>query len=142
LILGNNLLIYYETREQWEKYPPGKYHWQPAKSRISPLEGEYVARIPDTTRDNDKQIREGYTNKQTGGQGAGIRFYEYASSSEIEATKYQLAFISWRTKGITKMAKKEGIINPQENKRIIDKKCQEMGLANIDIRSYALTKIT
>src|SRR6266542_1613390 len=49
LILGENLLVFYETRREWETYSPEHLGWQPASSRISPLKGQYVARVPATT---------------------------------------------------------------------------------------------
>lgn len=131
LNLGENLLVLYETRYQWENYPPERYGWSPANSRIAPLGGQYVARVPDTIRDDHLQIRHGYVSKKTGGQGAGIRFYEYASEKDIEATKYQLSFLAWRTEGIFEMARQEGIENPEEIKSRVDQKCCDLGLADL-----------
>ncbi len=133
LNLGQNLLVLYEKRSHWLYYNPNKYSWKPATSRIAPLGGQYIARVPDTTSSKDSQIRHGYIDKDTGGQGAGIRVYEYASSEEIEATKYQLSFLAWRTEGIIDMARKEGISNPEECKNRIDEKCAEMGIADIKL---------
>jgi hypothetical protein len=72
-------------------------------------------------------------SKKTGGQGAGIRLYEYASGKDIEATKYQLSFLAWRTEGIFEMAKGEGIENPEEIKKRIDKKRYDLGLADLPL---------
>ena len=41
LKLGKNLLVFYETREQYKNYQIKK-SWKPATSRVSPLGGEYV----------------------------------------------------------------------------------------------------
>ncbi|MEZ4211235.1 MAG: BstXI family restriction endonuclease [Candidatus Paceibacterota bacterium] len=51
LRLGENCLVFYETRADWDKYNPSKLKWSPAESRISPLGGNYVARVPATTAD-------------------------------------------------------------------------------------------
>jgi len=131
LKLGQNLLVLYETRLHWNRYHPSQYGWQPANSRKPPLGGQYIARVPDTTSPDDSLERHGYISKDTGGQGAGIRVYEYASSEEIEATKYQLSFLAWRTEGIMDMAREEGILNPEECQKRIDEKCTEMGLADL-----------
>lgn len=133
LTLGENLLVLYETRPHWNHYPPSQYGWVAANSRKAPLTGQYIARVPDTTSDNDSIERHGYINKDTGGQGAGIRVYEYASSQEIEATRYQLSFLVWRTEGILDMARQENISNPEECKAKIEVKCREMGLDNLQL---------
>lgn len=49
LSLGQNALVFYETREQWQANNPAGLKWKPAKRRTSPLDGNYVARIPATT---------------------------------------------------------------------------------------------
>lgn len=131
LVLGKNLLIFYETREEWNKYPPPLLRLKPASSRIVPLKGHYVARVPDTTRSGDSVIRHGFINSISGGQGAGIRVYEYASIATLEATRYQLAFLAWRTDGIFELSKSQGIPNPEECKKLVDQKCEGEGLADI-----------
>jgi hypothetical protein len=133
LKLGKNLLVLYETRSQWLSYNPSQYNWKPATSRTPPLGGQYIARVPDTTSSQDTQIRHGYIDKNTGGQGAGIRVYEYASSEEIEATRYQLSFLAWRTEGIMDMAREEGVSNPQECKERIEEKCEAIGLTDFKL---------
>ncbi|BDI16154.1 hypothetical protein ANSO36C_19560 [Nostoc cf. commune SO-36] len=133
LTLGENLLVLYETRYHWNHYPPSKYSWVAGNSRKPPLGGQYIARVPDTTSDNDCIERHGYVDKDTGGQGAGIRVYEYASSKEIEATRYQLSFLVWRTEGILDMAREEDIPNPEECKAKIEDKCREMGLDDLQL---------
>lgn len=133
LILCQNLLVVYETRTHWNRYNPNSYGWVAANSRKPPLGGQYIARVPDTTRENDSLERHGYIDKDTGGQGAGIRVYEYASSEEITATRYQLSFLAWQAEGIIDMAREEGILNPEECKVKIEEKCQDMGLVNLEI---------
>lgn len=132
LKIGENLLVFYQTRDEWNKYNPNQYQWEFAKSRKSPLGGQYVARIPDTTRSQDSQIWYGYTNDKTGGKGAGIRVYEYASSEEIESTKLQLAFLVWRTEGIIELCHSFNCVNPEIAKNLLEAECQQKGLINLD----------
>lgn len=131
LILGENLLICYETREEWREYNPEKFGWQPAKSRTRPLKGQYIARLPDTTSPGDVAIRDGFADSQSGGQGAGVRVYEYASRKTINNTRYQLAYLAWRTDGIIDLAKEEGEKEPEECKGHVDDYCGRHGLADI-----------
>lgn len=100
LRLGTNLLIFYETREQWQNYPPKK-SWNAASSRQSPLKGQYVARIPATTAENQGKIIMGFNTSQM--KGAGIRVYEYADTKTIEACKTQLELLFWSCKDIDKL---------------------------------------
>lgn len=93
LSLGLNCLVFYQRRSDWIQYPV-PYHWTPPTSRISPLGGQYVARIAATTAlENGARINLGYT--LTSLKGAGIRAYEYASSEQIAATRIQLEAIFW-----------------------------------------------
>ena len=151
LELGQNLLVFYETRTDWNRYDPDAFGWQAASSRQAPLGGQYVARVPDTTRAADIEIRHGFTNNATGGQGAGIRVFEYSSSSELEKTRFQLAFLAWRTQGIFELARAAASLgaideeeaapvrsrrqarppSPEESKAYIDQKCAELGLSDL-----------
>lgn len=49
LILGEDALVFYETRIDWETYSPDNYGWTYANSRTAPLVGQYVARVPANT---------------------------------------------------------------------------------------------
>ncbi|WP_461435312.1 BstXI family restriction endonuclease, partial [Klebsiella pneumoniae] len=49
LILGENTLVFYQTRSDWDENNPDDLGWQPANTRTNPLGGEYVARIAATT---------------------------------------------------------------------------------------------
>ncbi len=94
LKLGKNLLVFYETRAQWNKFSPEKIKWKPASSRIAPLKGQYVARIPATTSLTEGgQIRRGFS--ETSNKGAGIRVYEYANSETIKDCRIQLEALFW-----------------------------------------------
>lgn len=133
LVLGINALVYYETRNDWNQYNPQTLGWNYATSRTNPLNGEYVARIPDTTRDNDSQIFLGFTGPTTGGQGAGIRVYEYASNSVIQSTLYQLAYLAWRTEGMIELAQAEGCVDIEEGKAHVDEFCRINGLDDVGL---------
>lgn len=96
LTLGENALVFYEARSHWNAHNPTTLGWTPASRRISPLGGQYVARISATTATEDadaERISHGFTAKQM--KGAGIRVYEYASSSTIEQCRLQLEALFW-----------------------------------------------
>ena len=94
LVLGKNCLVFYETRQAWDKYNPEKRGWKPAQNRTAPLGGNYVARVPATTAINGGgNIIRGFTT--TAGKGAGIRLYEYANSETIKKCRLQLEGIYW-----------------------------------------------
>lgn len=102
LILGENLLVFYETREQWCKYPPLKI-WKAANFRKSPLGGEFVARIPATTSEGQNKIIKGFCTSSM--KGAGIRVYEYSSMQNINDCKLQLEVLFWSCKDIEEIIK-------------------------------------
>lgn len=115
LVLGKNLLVFYETRAQWKDYPILK-GWKPASSRQNPLRGQYVARIPATTSEGESKIIEGFTTSQM--KGAGIRVYEYADDATIKACKIQLEYLFWSCKDIDILIKQKGLDREQVNNRI------------------------
>jgi hypothetical protein len=94
LKLAENLLIFYELREDWNLYSPDKYDYQPATSRNNPLGGHYVARIPATTAaESGHKIALGFHTTKP--KGAGIRFYEYASEKMTADCRVQLETLFW-----------------------------------------------
>ena len=94
LIIGENALVFYETREHWNTHNPESLGWTPAKNRTNPLGGEYVARIPATTAGNKgERIIHGFTT--TAKKGAGIRVYEYAHSATVVDCRLQLEALFW-----------------------------------------------
>jgi hypothetical protein len=94
LKLGRNALVFYETRIAWNAFNPDALKWKPATSRIAPLKGKYVARIPGTTAlDGGEKIIRGFNS--TGSKGAGIRVYEYATSATIKDCRLQLEALFW-----------------------------------------------
>ncbi len=141
LCLGENLLVFYETRTQWTSYPPLN-DWIPATARKSPLNGQYVARVPATTANDGGKIIHGFNTSKM--KGAGIRVYEYADKKTIHLCQVQLEYLFWHCKDIediiqearldktkvsmhieqiTKTAQKNGLIdkNTLLTARIIDK---------------------
>ncbi len=93
LRIGQNALVFYETRQEWINHNPETMGWKTATSRETPLGGEYVARISANTAQNGDKINRGFTTKKD--KGAGIRVYEYASSVSIEAVRLQLETLFW-----------------------------------------------
>lgn len=129
LVLGKNLLVFYETRAQWKDYPIPK-DWKPASSRKSPLKGQYVARIPATTSKGENKIVEGFATSRM--KGAGIRVYEYADEATIKSCKIQLEYLFWSCKDIGKLIELNGMDYDLVKQRIefIKGKAQELGLVD------------
>lgn len=94
LVIGENALFNYETREQWSDYNPLENGLVAAKSRTKPLLGQFIARIPSTTSEDGEMESHGYNSKKM--KGAGIRVMEYAPSEMIKATRIQLEFLFWK----------------------------------------------
>lgn len=93
LRIGDNALVFYQIRSDWERYNPEAKNWRPANSRTSPLNGEYVARIAARTSENSGKISRGFNT--TGSKGAGIRLFEYATPDVIKYCHVQLEAIFW-----------------------------------------------
>ena len=96
LALGENALVFYETRADWETYFPDNYGWTYANSRTAPLGGQYVARVPANTSIDavrSQKVNLGYATQSS--KGAGIRLYEYASKKTIKECRLQLEAIFW-----------------------------------------------
>jgi len=94
LKIGSNALVFYETRDQWNTHNPDLLGWKPAKKRIRPLGGQYVARISATTAmEKGEKIIRGFN--KTKSKGAGIRVYEYAGAETIAKCRDQLEALFW-----------------------------------------------
>lgn len=91
--VGRNALVFYELRSHWDEWHPETEAWRLPSARTNPIGGHYVARIANTTSENDERINRGYTT--TGLKGAGIRLYEYAPSSIIQSARVQLEALFW-----------------------------------------------
>ncbi|MBN1184378.1 MAG: BstXI family restriction endonuclease [Bacteroidales bacterium] len=130
LQLGVNALLFYETRSQWNNYNPVEKKLKIATSRINPLGGHYVARVPSTTAEDDEKIIHGYST--SGLKGAGIRVYEYASSNVIDQCQLQLEYIYWHCVDSHKVSLLAGMTEDEitQRKTSIIETCKEKGLAN------------
>ena len=116
LSLGENALVFYQLRSDWESHPPDSMAWIPAESRTSPLGGQYVARIAGTTsQENGGRINHGYTS--TGCKGAGIRLFEYASSKTINQCRVQLEALYWSCSDSVDAAAEFGMTRENAEKR-------------------------
>jgi hypothetical protein len=133
LTLGHNALVFYETRKQWNAHDPAALGWEAARSRLSPLQGQYVARISATTAaDNGAKIIHGFDTNSN--KGAGIRAYEYASEKEIGDCRFQLEALFWLCKDSDAVAIANGMT--EENARLrkaeILRACETLNLLDRD----------
>lgn len=125
LALGRNALVFYETREQWDANNPDILKWKPAKQRTNPLGGFYVARIAATTAtENGGRIVRGFD--VTSIKGAGIRVYEYASSSTANLCRLQLEALFWLCADSKKVALANGMTEEdlETRKKAIFAQCE------------------
>lgn len=128
LIIGENCLLFYETREQWYMYNPEEIGLVPVLNRREPLGGQYVARVPSTTAEKDMKINIGFT--ETSKKGAGIRLYEYASSMTIQKCRLQLEAIFWMCQDAVQVVQEFDMTEKDAIKRKNEcfQKCEEDGL--------------
>ncbi|GAB3245134.1 hypothetical protein GCM10027346_43320 [Hymenobacter seoulensis] len=135
LELGNNLLIFYETRLQWNTYNPDNLQLLAASSRTNPLGGHYIARVPAIVSSNGEAIRRGFAH--SGMKGAGIRVYEYSSSSNIMLCQLQLEYLYWLCADSTSISIEAGMHADEVEARIkyISKEVEQLGLGNHTIFS-------
>lgn len=127
LKLGENLLVFYETREQWKNFPPTK-GWKEAISRTAPLGGQYVARVPATTSESEKKIIKGFFSSKM--KGAGIRVYEYADTKTINQCRLQLELLFWKCTDIEAFIEESGYDKGKVKEYIaeIERKANSEGL--------------
>lgn len=132
LSLGHNLLIFYELRADWVSHSPQKLGLTEPNSRKSPLGGEFVARIANTTSASDKRINVGYTT--TGLKGAGIRQYEYANSETIKDCRIQLEAMFWHSVDSEEKMQNAGmsILDIERRRNIIFEQASQQGLLDYD----------
>ncbi len=129
LTLGENTLVFYETREQWLNHNPKTFHWIPANRRTPPLGGNYVARVSATTAINGgDKIAHGF--EKTSIKGAGIRVFEYACGKTIDQCKLQLEALFWLCEDSSETAIKYGMAKDDVSirKTNILTRCNELGL--------------
>ena len=132
LVIGENCLLFYETRSEWNEYNPDVNGLNAAFNRRKPLGGEYVARVPSTTAEKDVKINIGFT--ETSQKGAGIRLYEYASSITMRKCRLQLEAIFWCCHDAMKVVQEFGMSIEDATIRKIDcmSKCKEQGLLDLE----------
>jgi len=133
LILGVNVLVFYETREEWTAHNPDRQRWKPAKTRNRPLGGHYVARVPATTAAEDSgKIVKGFDSTKK--KGAGIRVYEYASTDTITACRLQLECLFWLCSDSHKVAVFNGMSaeDATTRKNGVLAKCRDAALLDMD----------
>lgn len=128
LSIGENALVFYETREHWNKFNPESIGWKAADNRTNPLGGHYVARIPATTATDGGRIIRGFTT--TSNKGAGIRVYEYASSTTIADCRLQLEALFWLCFDAEDVAISNGMTagDATNRKTATLEKCKQKGL--------------
>ena len=128
LSLGDNLLVFYETRKQWQDYQPLP-DWTIPNSRNNPLGGQYVARIPATIAEGDDRIIKGYN--VTALKGAGIRVYEYADKETTTRCKIQLEYEFWQCADIEEFISHSPHAEElRAKKATIEQQAREQGLAD------------
>ncbi len=132
LIIGENALLFYYSRSQWNKHNPHTMGLSPATSRTSPLGGQYVARVPSTTSADSKKIVEGFNTSKL--KGAGIRVYEYASSENMQKCRTQLEFIYWQCIDSKKVSQEQGMTPEEIEEKIASnlKKAKKDSLNNVE----------
>lgn len=132
LVLGRNLLVFYQTRGAWEAYPPSA-EWRPANLRPdrptdnrTSLGGEYVARIAATVA--TQKITHGFAG--TTNKGAGIQGFEYASSRALEFSRLQLEGIFWSCADALDVMVASEMTQDAATHRAhaVVEKCKELGL--------------
>jgi hypothetical protein len=139
LRIGQNALVFYETRQEWINHNPETLGWRTATSRENPLGGEFVARISANTAQNGQKINRGFTT--TKDKGAGIRVYEYASTESIGAVRLQLETLFWLCHDADEVVIKNGM--HRENAKL--RKVQQMETATthalLDFPKFAELRI-
>lgn len=131
LYLGENLLVFFRTRNEWEKYGYLTNSWTPASSRKKPLGGQYVARIPATTskdKNRGDKIYRGFEKPSK--KGAGIRLYEYSSDKNVDRCRLQLEAIIWLCKDAESVMVQAGMTveGAQERKKAKIDEAKRKGL--------------
>ncbi len=132
LAIGKNALVFYETREQWNANNPDTSKWKAAKQRTIPLGGQYVARVPATTAAEDGgRIVRGFN--ATSMKGAGIRVYEYASSTTNGKCRHQLEALFWLCNDSGEVVVSNGMTaeTAATRKAALLDRCQQQGLLDM-----------
>lgn len=134
--LGTNCLVFYETRTQWNTNNPDELKWTPALNRISPLGGQYIARISATTSSAGEKINRAFIS--TANKGAGIRVYEYSSEKTIAECRWQLEALFWLCYDAEQIAEANGMTKTAsiERKAAILNICSTTDLLDLEKLSH------
>ena len=134
--LGQNALLLYQRRHEWESFGPSGRRslrgkpFRPATSRLPPLGGIYLARVHGTVSDDGLQITEGFDTNRL--RGAGIRVFEYASTSTIADARLQLEALIWRSHDSTAQMEATGMSEPSVRRTKQLTQAEERGLLDLD----------
>ena len=133
LKLGENAILFYETRQQWNEFNPISRKLNPATSRTQPLGGSFAARVPSTTASGDEKISYGFNISKL--KGAGIRVYEYASKEVMKDCQDQLEYLFWLCFDSKEVALEAGMSLEQikERKSYIESVCNVRKLSNHEL---------
>lgn len=116
LVIGQNALVFYQTRSEWIANNPEQQGWTAAQSRKNPLGGQYVARISATTALNHgDKIIQGFNT--TASKGAGIRLFEYADAQTVSACRIQLEALFWLCRDALEVACQNGMTHDDAKTR-------------------------
>jgi hypothetical protein len=128
IILGVNALLFYYSRYQWNSFNPTQRGFKPANARTTNLGGQYVARVPATTSNDDEKIQHGFTSNTL--KGAGIRVYEYASSKMIILCQIQLEYLFWQCYDSELILQNQGmgISDITTRREYIEEEAKKLGL--------------
>lgn len=137
--LGNNAVLFFNQRQQYERSPVkfgeklsnGQLLSEP-NSRISPIGGNVLARMHGTTAKGSGRIDLGFN--ETSLRGAGIRVYEYASSSTIISARLQLEAYFWLTEDAIEVVVEAGMeLQKAETRKTVQlEKAKKAGLLDWD----------
>lgn len=135
LKIGENCLIFYQTRLEWKNYKVEQHNLAIATQRTAPLGGHYVARVAGTTASNDdesKVVSDGFNVRKS--KGAGIRVFEYARKSTIDRCRKQLEGIHWMCRDAISIAVQNGMTseNATKRKELIISDCHSDELWDVD----------
>jgi bstXI restriction endonuclease superfamily protein len=125
--LGDNAVLFFTQRYQYENFLTqfGEYlkngqELSAPTSRVSPIGGNLLARLHGTTSKGARSQRIDIGFNETTLRGAGIRVYEYASSSTIDAARLQLEALFWMISDSIDVVSSEGMDSADaENRKCI-----------------------
>lgn len=132
LKLGVNVILFYETRAQWNAFNPYKNKLIVAEKRTSPIDGHFVARVLSSPSRDEEKIILGFNTSRC--KGAGIRVAEYASLLTIKSCYLQLEYLFWLCYNSKEVALGAGMteIEIENRMTVISTACDNQKLSNND----------